>query len=241
MTELKLPERLRCLIREFTQNLKNIYGKGLISVILYGSAASGEFSGKLSNVNLLIVLEDTSLGSLSKISGIFLKRKFQIINPLFFTQDYIRSSLDVFPIEFLDIKENYFVLSGEDILSGLEVDLKNLRFQCEQELKAKLINIKSIYLRSSGKVILRNALFKSFISVVHILRNLLRLKGVKPPYLKEEVLSQVSREFNIDVSNFHKILAARKENLKLTYKEIDSLFCAFTAELEKIVSIVDKI
>lgn len=241
MTELKLPERFKGVISGFTRNLKNIYGKGLISVILYGSAASGEFSGKLSNINLLIILDDTSLDSLNKISKILFKGKFKIINPLFFTEDYIRSSADVFPIEFLDIKENYLVLSGKDILAGLEVDLKNLRFQCEQELKAKLINIKSIYLRSAGKVILRNALFKSFISLAHILRNLIRLKGRKPPYLKEEVLAEASREFNIDASNFYKILTAREGSLKLTYKEIDSLFRAFTADLEKIISIVDKI
>lgn len=241
MTELKLPERCKGIISGFMGNLKTIYGKGLISVILYGSAASGEFSGKLSNINLLIILEDTSLDYLSKISKILLKRKFKILNPLFFTEDYIRSSSDVFPIEFLDIKENYVVLSGKDILAELEVDLRNLRFQCEHELKAKLINIRSIYLRSADKVILRNTLFMSFISLVHILRNLIRLKGRKPPYLKEEVLTEVSREFNIDASNFYKILTARQGSLKLTYKEIDSLFCAFSADLEKIVSIVDKI
>ena len=58
-----------------------------------------------------------------------------MINPVFFTEDYIIRSTDVFPIEFLDMKENHVTLYGKDLFEAIAVDTKNLRFQCEQEIK----------------------------------------------------------------------------------------------------------
>ena len=241
MKELKLPQNISKTMDDFINRLKDTYGDSLISVILYGSAASGEFTGRYSNINLLIVLDDTSLDNLNKISNIITGRKFRMINPLFFTEDYIKSSSDVFPIEFLDMKENYIVLYGKDALAGLEIDIRNLRFQCEQELKAKLLNIKNVYLRIKDKQALENLLFKSFTSSLHILRNMVRLKGKSPSYLKESVLADIAREFNMDTSNFNKILEAKKKDLKLPSGEIESLFFALVTDMEKIINIVDRI
>jgi len=224
MKQLSLPKKIKNILDDFIQSLRNIYKEDLVSAILYGSAASGEFTGKYSNINLLIILNNTSLDNLNKMSKIINKHKFQLVNPLFFTEDYIKSSLDVFPIEFLDIKENYVVLYGKDVLTGLEIDIKNLRFQCEQELKSKLLNLKRVYLRSKNKYALRNLLFKSFTSIMHILRNLVRLKGRRPAYQKGDVLVDILEEFNIDTANFKKILEAKQKSLRLSYREIESFF-----------------
>jgi predicted nucleotidyltransferase len=241
MKELNLPQKARNILDAFTQKLKDIYQNELVSIILYGSAASGEFAYKHSNINLLVVLKNASLENLDKVSGLITVPKFQVLNPLFLTEDYIKSSLDVFPIEFLDIKENYIILYGKDILGGLEIDLKNLRFQCEQELKAKLLNLKNIYLRSKDKFALRVLLFKYFTSITHIMRNLLRLRGKMPSYLKERVLNEVAQEFQINTDNFKKILEAKQKNLRLSYRELESLFTILVKDLEKITDIVDKL
>lgn len=241
MKQLSLPNKIKNILQDYIQSLRNIYKEDLVSAILYGSAASGEFTDEYSNINLLIVLNNTSLDNLNKMSKIINKHKFQLINPLFFTEDYIKSSLDVFPIEFLDIKENYVVLYGKDVLAGLEIDIKNLRFQCEQELKSKLLNLKSFYLRSKNRYALRNLLFKSITSIMHILRNLVRLKGRKPAYCKRDVLVEFLEEFNIDITNFEKVLEAKQKKSKLKYKEIESLFFSLVTDLEKIVDTVDKL
>ena len=241
MEELSLPEKLKDTLNEFIIRLKNTYGEELISIVLYGSGASGEFTTRYSNVNLLVILKDTSLDNLNKISTLITRHKFQMIKPLFFSEGYIKRSIDVFPIEFLDMKENHIVLHGKDVLSSLAIDIKNLRFQCEQELKAKLVNIKDAYLRIRNKQELKRLLFSSFTSIIHILRNLVRLKGNSPSYLKEDVLKDISREFNIDTTNFNKILDAKKKNLILSSEETESLFFALVTDLEKIIDIVDKL
>jgi len=196
---------------------------------------------KHSNINLLIVLKDAGLANLKKITKTLKEKKFNILNSLFLTPDYIRNSTDVFPIEFLDMKENYVLLFGEDILKDLQVDIKNLRFQCEQELKAKLILIKKFYLRNRSKYALRSFLFKSMNSVLHILRNLVRLKGKAPAYLKEVVLKDIYQEFSINIQPFNKILEAKKGNQRLSYQETEDLLFVFVTELEKIINIVDRL
>ncbi|MDD5238670.1 MAG: nucleotidyltransferase domain-containing protein [Candidatus Omnitrophica bacterium] len=241
MGGLNLTGSTKGIIDDFLMRLKKAYQGGLVSVILYGSAASGEFAEKQSNINLLVVLEDAGLKNLNKISGLLNKNRFQIIRPLFFSEDYIKNSLDVFPVEFLDIKENYLVLYGRDVLSGLEIDIRNLRFQCEQELKAKLINLKSAYLRSRDKSFLRGLLFKSCTSILHILRNVVRLKGATPSYLKKDILEEIQRELLIDTGNFKRILDLKNTNSKLSYKEIEALFLALVEDLEKIVGLIDKL
>jgi len=242
MQQLKLAQKFKDTLDDFINNLKDIYGEGLISVILYGSAASGEFVERRSNLNLLVILKNTDLENLRKASGVINKWKFKAIRPLFFTEEYIKSSNDVFPIEFLDMKENYAVLMGKDVLKDISIDTKNLRFQCEQELKVKLINLRQLYLRrNKDKTAVANLLFKSFNSILHILRNVLRIKGKQPPYLKEEILKEISAEFQIDNNAWEKILAAKNKQIRLSTREIERLFINFVKDLEKIINVVDKL
>lgn len=241
MKEMAIAKNIKKITDKFTGALKTVYGDKLISVILYGSAASGEYAPRHSNINLAVILDDTSMDSLKKCAPILKKHKFLAVNPVFFTEDYIRSSTDVFPIEFIDMKENHVVLHGKDVLKDIDINIKNLRFQCEQELKSKIINIKRAYLRTTNKFLLKKILFKSLTSSVHILRNLIRLKGKEPAYAKEEVLVQIAREFNVNVASLQKILDARNNNLKLTSEETASLVSPLIEVLETISDKVDRL
>lgn len=237
----KLPKKLYDVLGDLAGRLSAIYGEGLVSVILYGSAASGEYSRRHSNINLAIILSDTSMANIAKAKSTINMRSFAMINPVFFTEDYLKRSVDVFPIEFLDMKENHIVLRGKDLVNALNIDTRNLRFQCEQELKSKLLNIKGAYLKSRGRSSLEGILFKYFTSVMHIVRNLVRLKGKTPAYAKEDILEEVYVLFNIDTGNMRKILAAKNRAIKLSRDETERLLFAFTSDLEKITAEVDRL
>jgi predicted nucleotidyltransferase len=240
MEELKISVKLRNILQQFIRGLKDIYQEGLVSIILYGSAVSGEFIEKHSNLNLLVVLHNTNLENLKGAARFI--NKFRIINPLFLTEDYIKRSTDIFPIEFLDIQENYSVLYGKDILKDVNIDIRNLRFQCEQELKAKLITLRQLYLKiNRDKPALKDLLFRTITSILHISRNVLRLRGKRPPYKKDEILKELAAEFQIDTGVWAKILVAKNKQVKLGNKDIESLFVNFISELEKIVDIVDRL
>jgi len=238
MKNLRLPAKLNQEITTFVQSLKKIYQEDLLSVILYGSGASGEFVTNHSNLNILVLLKSTQLRLLKKASRVVKESKN--LTPLFLTKEYIISSTDIFPIEFLDMQENYTVLYGQDILKEIHVDLKNLRFQCEQELKVKLLNLKQLYLSLNNRPVdLKEPLFKSFTSILHILRNVLRLKGAQPHYQKEDLLKQVAEYFKIDIGYWEKILAAKLKKIKITKTEIEELFSVLVDNLERITQDVD--
>lgn len=242
MKELNLPPKFKNILDNFCREVRDFYPEDLVSIILYGSAASGEFVQEHSNLNLLIVLNNTRLENLKLASNLINKWQFRMIHPLFFSEEYLKGSSDVFPIEFLDMKENYTLLYGKDVLAEISVDTKNLRFQCEQELKSKLISLRQQYLKKNkDKVFLKQLLIKSFTSIMHILRNVLRLKGRKPPYLKPDILKYVALEFEIRKDIWGKILAEKNKQKRLANAEIDELFVGFVKDLENIVNSVDRL
>lgn len=236
-----VPSELQDLLNDFAGTLKDVYGNGLVSVFIYGSAASGEFTKKRSNINVAVILTDASLKNLSKLSRPLGQYRFRLLEPVFFSEEYMRQSLDVFPIEFLDMKENYAAVCGKDILQSITVDPRNLRFQCEQELKAKLINIKRSYLRTPSAAGRKELLFRSLTSSLHIMRNLLRLKGVTPPYAKPDIIERLEQAFNINMAPFKKALGAKLGQSRLAGRDVEALFFEFVETLENVVSLVDRL
>jgi len=242
MPQAQLNNKIKGVLVSFVKELQELYREELVSAILYGSAASGEFIEACSNLNLLVVLKNTELKNLDRSSKLINKREFRNIHPIFFTEEYIKNSTHIFPIEFLDMQENYQVLAGRDSLKDISIDTRNLRFQCEQELKSKLINLRQNYLRmNNDKNALRAILFKSFTSAVHLLRNVLRLKGKKPAYLREDALEDIALEFQVNRLAWEKIWAAKNKKVNLNLAEIKRLFLDFVNDLEKIIGIVDKL
>ena len=143
----KLPEKAGAVLRPYLEKLVELLGDNLITAAVYGSAASGDFSPKSSDFNLLLICRKVDLPTLKKCLKLVAKgRKDRITAPLFLTREHLDTSADVFPMEFLEFKENHLLLYGEDLLPGLQVDLKNLRYQCEEQIKGKLIRIRQTYL-----------------------------------------------------------------------------------------------
>ena len=241
MQDLKLSEALKKTINGFVESLKQTYGNDLISVALYGSAASGELVEAHSNINLLVVLKNTDLPTLDVSRKLVNKFSHDRVEPLFLSHEYLLNSIDVFPIEFLDMKENHHCLYGQDVLKGIQIDLKNLRFQCEQELKSKLILLKQQYLKINlrDKNVLAKLLFKHVTSVTHLLRNLIRLRGKQPSYRKEEALKEVAVEFQVGTASFLRILEAKRNLKNFKADDLRSLLVDFVFELETIVKKVD--
>ena len=139
------------LARQAAAEYEACYGVDLVSLIVFGSAAGDDFDPDSSDVNLLIVLAEVGLESLGKsrlIQQRWMKRRFS--RPLFMDREYIDGSLDSFPIEFLNMKERYELLYGEDVLAGVHVDLADLRLQIERELKGKWIHLLQGWLEADG-------------------------------------------------------------------------------------------
>ena len=125
----------------FIDDLRSTHGKNLAAVILYGSAAAGDFVPMQSDYNLLIALH--------KITPIDLRNAHACIRewhrmghpvPVYFTVSELQNAADVFPIEFHQMETARKVLYGTDVLADLKISDEFLRHQTEYELRSKLFS-----------------------------------------------------------------------------------------------------
>ncbi|MFA4888684.1 MAG: hypothetical protein WC628_03820 [Candidatus Omnitrophota bacterium] len=238
MERLLIPEKANLAVAVLAKNLQEIYQENLVSIIAYGSAVSGGFIPKRSHVDLLLILKDASLESLKKAHELAKKNAF--CHMLFFDEEFIARSLDTFPIEFLDIKERYLVLSGKDILQDKVIETANLRFQCEAELKEKLIALKQQYIKiCRDHKAMRQLLLVSFQSILHILKSALRLTGETIPRAKEEIIKVCGLRFGLDTGLWERLLLLKNGQARITKGLIEALFAAFVKDLEKISHKID--
>ena len=246
MVELKGIESVSPEIKEplsrYCREMVSLHGKNLRSIILYGSATGPDFVHKRSNINLMLILDDVTQSSLQRSLKVVAKgRKMGIVAPLFLSEDHIRRSADVFPIEFLDIQENHLVLYGDDPFEELEIDRSNIRLQCEHELKGKLIRLRQGYLeRGLLKKGIATLLTESLTSFIPIFRNMLRLKGLEPPKHKKEVIEKTAEVFGVSARPFLKILELKRAKRIPDAKGLDALLADYLVGLDRLAVIIDE-
>ena len=156
------------LLGEFVQKLRAAAGENLTSVVLYGSAAEGEFHREYSDVNLLCVVRDTSFASLNKIaSAVAWWRKKKHHPPLVMTEKELKDTADVFSIEFIDMKQRHRILYGSEVLRDLNIPMHLHRSQVEYELREKLFLLRQhVLLAGSDEKALWDAMLN--LSLIHI-------------------------------------------------------------------------
>lgn len=236
-------ERIKGKLEAFCQDLKRLYSDNLVSIILYGSFSKGNYIPKRSNINLLVVLKKVEFEDLSRAVNIFNRwSKVGRTAPLLFTEEYINRSIDIFPVEFSDIKENYKILYGKDILKDISIEQKDLRYVCEKELKEKLIRLRQAYLEAGARpFILKRVMINSFSSVMAILRNILKLIGETPSYDIEELLTALSEKFNFSKDTASKIFRLKKREIRLPSQEIKNLYLNWLSQIEELTLKIDKL
>src|SRR6476661_1532625 len=119
---------------ELVTQLRAAYGTRLNSVVLYGSAATGEHIPKRSDYNVLLLLKAIDASALASASAV--ARAWSDAGnppPMTMTVDEWRGSADVFPMEYADILDRHRVLYGTPPFDGMSVSMRDLRMQLEHQ------------------------------------------------------------------------------------------------------------
>jgi predicted nucleotidyltransferase len=237
----KIPKEPEEIFPGIINDYKQLFGDDLISIMLYGSAASGDYIPGKSDINFLIMLSEKGIDSLDRTFDLIAKwKKRNVATPLFVTEAYVRTSLDVFPIEYLNFQNSYKLVYGKDILKDLSFDREFLRMQCEREVKGKLLLLREAFLESQGKgKHLRQLIAHSLGAFVAIFKALLHLKGEEIPRHKRKVIKQVCQVFDMDGALFERLLDIKEKRGKLSDPEISELFKRYLKEVQKLWKIVD--
>jgi predicted nucleotidyltransferase len=231
------------LLQGLIARLKNAHGDDLVSVVLYGSAATGEFHEKFSDLNVLCVLKSIGVRELEKGTeavGWWLKQKQPL--PLFLSREEVENSHDAFPIEFLDIQKAHRALFGEDVVASIDVKTDQHRRQVEHELRAGVLRLRSRYqeMQQNPKDVAR-LMLDSLPTFSTLFRHALILGGAEAPSKKREIFQAAAGRFSISPEPFLKLLETREGKRKLSDEETKPLFAEYLTEITRMTAAVDKL
>ena len=236
---------MRHQFNAFIDDLLGTHGRNLASVILYGSAAAGDFVRQQSDYNLLIALHKITPKDLRAAQAPM--REWSRLGhpiPVYFTVAELADAADVFPIEFHQMERARRVLYGADVLANLKISDEYLRHQTEYELRSKLIQLRRSYIPASTTVAgLTKLMAESLSSFAALFRAVLLIRGFEPPIGKHEIIQALVKHLQIDAAPFEKIFAIRENNASNTLDEItaNALFADYMREIERVIEAVDKI
>ena len=151
--------------KEDIEEIKKVLGENLVTLAEYNNG---------DETRCLVVCNILDLKTLNDL------KKVDII-PTVFTKDEIKNAIDVFPVEFLNIKRNHKLLYGEDSLKDIEISKEKLRYQLEFEFRSKLIHLRQSYLKSDGNDI-EDMILSAVPTLAPIIGALMYLKDIKSKY-----------------------------------------------------------
>ncbi len=147
-----MPDPVRQTLGRYLVQLRKRLDAQIEAVILYGSVVRGEYVEGHSNINLLMVLQECTLQNLHNCSQLTERwKKEGIIPPLLITESELRQSCDLFPIEYIEIKENHTLLEGKDPFLTLHIDERGLMQHCARELSGNLLRLRQRFIEGQGR------------------------------------------------------------------------------------------
>ncbi len=237
----KAPEDPKDVFTEITEDYRGLFGDDLLSIVLYGSATGPGYRPGKSDLNFMILLSEEGIEHLDRAFKAVSKwRKRNVAVPLFLTRSYVETSLDVFPIEYINLQHNHVLVYGEDILKDLTFQPGHVRLQCEREIKGKLLLLREAYLETEGKGrALKEVIGRSIQAFIAVFEALLLLKDMEIPPEPRSILGLGCRTLEIDSALFEKLLDIKEEKIRPDDRELNRLFGDYVREVRKLSKIVD--
>jgi len=235
-----LPDEIVRRIEPFFHKIIQPENNNVLSVALVGTVLTSDYIHNVSDINSVVVLKNMELGFLKILSAQGkAAKKNKIAAPLIMTKHYIDTSLDTFPIEFLNFSLLHQTIYGENCLSKLTIHPQDLRLQLEREMKSRLIGLRQSYLSSLGdKKVLGQELSHFLSSLIPLFRSFIFLKKAAPAIGYKEVISQFHDISGFDGSPFEQALEIRRQTHPAKL-DIEMLFEKIYWASEKLSEYVD--
>lgn len=238
----ELQVQIRDSVKDFAERLLAALGSNLQSITIVGSSLTDDYRPGTSDINTVLVLGRQNIESLNAVASLAkpMSRK-KISPPLLMTQSYIERSQDVFGVELLDLQLAHKTIMGDDPFASLSFDKKDVRLQCERELKAMLIRLRQGYIAAAAnKKLVRDILISTAKGIAPLLRAMLWLKDIERSARAELTFSKASGEFSIDTNPLISTIKWRHEKARLGDIEMENIFESVYSVVDQLADIVDK-
>lgn len=197
-----LPETARAPLEELRAELLATQADNLAALVVYGSAVRGGYDARWSDIDLVVVLEDTGPDRLAGCAPALMRGRFRArIEAMILKRDNIAAAADVFPLLYDDIRSRHVLLAGSDVFSSLEISDAHRRLRIEQELREARIRMRRAIVDAMGSdAALAGALDRKVKQMRSPLHALLCLKGVSCDDGLAPVLEAAGRAYGLDTA-----------------------------------------
>ena len=226
---------------DLVTQLRSAYGAQLSSVVLYGSAAAGEYVAKKSDYNVLVLLSRIEARALMAASAV--ARAWNEAGnppPMTMTDDEWRRSSDVFPMEYSDILARNRVLYGSPPFDGISISRENLRLQLEQQVMGKLLQLRQGALLAGGDGRRQaNLLGASIGTMLVLFRAALRLVGESAGDEPASVIERVATLAGFNPAPFIRAQQHKRGLVKLASSEAGGILSQYLSGVERLDAYLD--
>jgi len=239
-----VPQNPETVFDPFAQEMIRLLGDDLQTVASFGSAVSGDYVYARSNINMVLVFKNITVTQLKVMSvpmEQWMTRGFDV--PRIFTTNDLERSLDVFPLLFMEIRDNHRILFGPDPFKTIPIEKTYLRIQVEQMLRTKMAEARTEFIASGESLrTFESMLSRSFNTIFPLLRGLLFLKGLNPSVRKDVVVSTAEEQFQLEPGILTDSLRQKMGLLRISDKyNLLKFYEQYLRVIEKLVQLADKI
>ena len=228
---------------QLVSQLTKVYGKDLRAVVLYGSAAAGEHIAKRSDYNVLVIVDQLTMGHLRAEAAV--ARAWQDTGnpaPLTLTTNEWRASGDIFPMEYADILERHRVLHGSPPFEGIIVSRDHLRLQVEHEAMGTLLQLRRGILAAGGEEKRHVELLTASLSTLMVIfRGVIRLHGEVPSTDNERLSRDVAGRAGFDAEPFAGVVRHVRGERKLAGPGVAEVLDGYLAGAQRLVAHLDQL
>lgn len=174
------------------RDLREVFGKRLLSVAVYGEALEDREHATLNSLGLVESLSQEDLNACARLTPQW--RRSGIDTPLLLPETEFRRSLDAFPLEYADILARHAHVFGRNPFDGVRIESEDVRRACEQQIKSHLLHLREGYIEAGGEPFaVAQLVAASAPALGGILRSVARLHGTTTTTRKDMALEGARR------------------------------------------------
>lgn len=222
------------VLDQVVASLRASLGENLHSCILYGSAVRGGLVPNVSDINLIVILnESTPEAHLAIARAIPSESR---IDPFVLGRIGLNRSMRAFASKFQSVRRNYRVLYGTDPMLDFNIDPSLERFLCEQALRnLRLRFVRAFILFGESRKRYQQFVQRHDAALFVHLSELLRLNGVEVPKEFPDRIPIMEKTLGLDGSPLRKLLVLKETTGWLASDEIQPLHAGIIAALDRAI------
>jgi hypothetical protein len=235
----KLEFSLGRLLRELQKALQ----EDLISVALVGFDRSLAFEPESSEIRLLFVLAQVGARQLGgMVEPLVGSRRELRIDPMVYSRSDLQRSLDVFPLQIVDIKRGYEILHGPDVLAGVKLHRCDTRLAVEREIKTVLSRLHHLFLIRSGlRPAWQETIQDTVTQVIRLIGFCLLLAGQRPPAKVSDQLLAAQQYLGLQADVLSRAYELSIGKQRPEARELAQLFESYLENVGRLAHWVDQL